>query len=286
MKIDEILSIPFVKTIVRNIFNKGEIEVIERDRSFILRLHHESEKKISRIILLPPYGYTSNHINETSPHPEVRKAKIEIKWGIVVGKKWFSLVKNAIKYQYYTTRNVSILRDELYPKTGDQDYKEEIKSSKQKFLVVKENGIGFYHSLVNLSGAWILLVLEKTLKLQKIPNIQSKISPLNTIEQKNITRLYEKILLYGDKIFKEEEVLIEKINKSDMNNILPVLIEMLNILETGKHEPCTVYAILLKIGRKDKKVIDHLKEGIRHKAAPKYYLEELIKKLKVYHENH
>ena len=54
---------------------------------------------------------------------------------------------------------------------------------------------------------------------------------------------------------------------------------MLNVLETGKHESCTVYAIILKIGKENVKVIDFLKEAVKSKTAPKYYLEELIQKL-------
>ncbi len=54
---------------------------------------------------------------------------------------------------------------------------------------------------------------------------------------------------------------------------------MLNVLETGKHEPCTVYATILKIGKTDKKVLNYLEEALRNKTAPEYYLKELITKL-------
>ena len=65
-----------------------------------------------------------------------------------------------------------------------------------------------------------------------------------------------------------------------MAKIVPALIEALNILETGKHEPCTVYAIILKIGRKQpQKTLAFLQEAKKAEEAPKYYLDELIKKI-------
>lgn len=278
-KINDILNSNLVKTIIKNIFDKKEIEVIKRPASFIIRLKNEPEDRIFRIILLPPHGFTANKIDETSPHPEARKAKIEIKGGIRPDKIGFNLLKNVIKYQFYTIRNIKITEDEPYPKINRQNYKEEIKSSKQKFFVVEENGLGFYHGLVNLSDEWVLLVLEKELRLQKLPDLQSKINNLDKNQQKIITTLYDKILLFGDVIFDKEKQLIEEICNFDIDKIIPPLIEMLNVLETGKHEPCTVYAIILKIGKRNKKVIDYLKEAVKSKTAPKYYLEELIKKL-------
>ncbi len=278
-KIKDILNSNLVKTVIRNIFDKKEIEIIERPASFIIRLKNEPEDRIFRIILLPPHGFSANKIDETTPHPEVRKAKIEIKGGVRPNKTGFNLLKNIIKYQFYTTRNIKITEDEPYPKINGQNYKEEVKSSKQKFFVVGENGTGFYHSLVNLSNEWVLLILEKELRLQKLPDLQSKISVLDKNQQKIFTTLYEKILLLGDVIFDKEKKLIEEICNFDVDKATPPLIEMLNVLETGKHEPCTVYAIILKIGKRNKKVIDYLKEAVKSKTAPKYYLEELIKKL-------
>ena len=278
-KINDILNSTLVKTITKNLFDKREIEIIQRPASFIIRLKDEPEDRIFRIIFLPPHGFTANKIDETTPHPEVRKAKIEIKGGVRPDKSGLNLLKNCIKYQYYSIHNIKITEDEPYPKIGRQNYKEEIKSSKQKFFVAEENGNGFYHSLVNLSNEWILLVLDKALRLQRTPELKSKIENLDKNEQKIINLLYEKILSLGDAVFEKETRLIEEVCNFDVDIITPPLIEMLNVLETGKHEPCTVYAIILKIGKKNVKVIDFLKEAVKSKTAPKYYLDELIKKL-------
>lgn len=278
-RLNEIIKSPIVKATIKTLFNNQEIEIIERPASFIIRLKNEPEDKIFRIILLPPNGFTANKIDETAPHPEARKVKIEIKGGVRPNKIGFSLLKNIIKYQYYTTRNIKITEDGPYPKISRENYKEEIKSSRDKFFVVSEDGIGFYHSLVNLSKEWVLIILEKELRLQRIPKLQSKIENLDKNQQKNIILLYEKIFSLGDAIFEKESKLIEEICNLDVDKIIPPLIEMLNVLETGKHEPCTVYAIILKIGRRNKKTIDYLEEAVKNKTAPNYYLEELIKKL-------
>jgi len=115
-KITDILNSTLVKNIVKNLLAKKEIEIIQRPASFIIRLKDEPEDRIFRIILLPPNGFTANKIDETTPHPEVRKAKIEIKGGVKPNKSGFNLLKNCIKYQHYSIRNIKITEDELYPK--------------------------------------------------------------------------------------------------------------------------------------------------------------------------
>ncbi|HIH11005.1 TPA: hypothetical protein HA241_02360 [Candidatus Woesearchaeota archaeon] len=276
---EEIISSILVKNTIKNLFDNKEIEIIKRPSSFIIRLKNEPEDRISRVILLPPHGFTANRIDETNPHAEVRKAKIEIRGGVRPKRSGFNFLKNCLKYQYYTIRNIKITEEEPYPKIDGEYYKEEVKSSKQKFLVVKENGVGFYHSLVNLSSEWILLILDKELRFQRIPELQLKIENLDKSQQKVISHLYGKVISLGDTIFENEAKIIEETYNFDVDTIIPILIEMLNIVETGKHEPCTVYAIILKIGKKNKNVINFLKEALKNKTAPKYYLEELIKKL-------
>ncbi|MCX6815886.1 MAG: hypothetical protein NT120_03470 [Candidatus Aenigmarchaeota archaeon] len=277
--IKHILNSNIAKNLARNLFGNSKTEVIERPASFIIKLKNEPENKINRIILLPPHGFTANKINETVPHPEVRKAKVEIKGGIRPDKSGFNPIKNCIKYQYYTIRNVNATKGNLYIKIGEKHYKEDVKSSRQKFFVVRENDIGFYHSLVNLTEEWVLLILYKELRLQKIPGLKQKLEKLDRNQQRTIYKLYEKISLLGDAIFEKENKLIDEICEFDADKITPSLIEMLNILETGKHEPCTVFAIILKLGRKTPKVINYLKEAVKGRTAPRYYLDELISKL-------
>ena len=239
--LNEIINSSSVKSTLRNIFDNKEIELIQRPASFIVRLKNEPEDKVFRIVLLPPHGFTANRLDEASPHPEVRRAKIEIKGVVRPDKLGFSLLKGLIKYQYYTVRNVKTFKDEPYPRIGGRNYKEEIKSSKDKFFVVRESGIGFYHNLVNLSDEWVLLILEKELRPQKPVNIKLRISLLDKSQQRTLLSLYKKIIIYGDKIFGKEKRLIERVSSSDVGKVIFSLIEMLNIFETGKHEPCTLF---------------------------------------------
>ena len=176
-----ILDSVLVKQMIKNVFKNKKIEIVKRPASFIIKLIDEPDDTLERLILLPPKGCTSNNFNETSPHPEARKAKVTIKGGVRAGKNGFDILKNSIKFVYYTKREIEVDGDYPYPKVDNKIsfLREEIKSSRDTFSVVKENGEGFYHNLINLSNEWILIVLEKELTLQKIPDFKSKIDVLS-----------------------------------------------------------------------------------------------------------
>lgn len=279
---EKIINSILVKNTIKNLFDDKEIEILERPTSYIIRLKNEGEDKIARIILLPPKGITANKINETSPHPEAKRAKITIKGGVKSNKQGFNILKNVIKFSHYTKRDIEIEENRPYAIIDKNNpfYKEGIKSSREKFFVVKENGEGFYHNLINLSNEWILLILEKELRLQKKMDINSKIKDLDIDKQKIIINLIKRIKSIGDKIFDKNKELINKLLKLDTNEVIPPMIEALNIYETGKHEPCTVYAIILKFAKKDfGGVLKFIKNALKNNEAPKYYLKELIEKI-------
>jgi hypothetical protein len=282
MNIEKIIqSVPF-KTLILALFNNNENEILERPGSYIVRLKKENPEKIFRIIILPPKGFTANKKDEMSPHPEARQAKITVKGAIRSKKSGFSILKNVIDYKYYTRRDIEISDDSPYAPINNNDpfYREELKSSKDQFLVVSENGEGFYHSLINLSDEWIVLILEKDLKTQKKINIKSKIRNLENNKQKIILGFITQTKRLGDKIFKIDKKLIDQTTDLEVDETLPALIEALNIHETGKHEPCTIYAVILKIGKKNpKKTQTFLKNALKNNEAPRYYLRELIQKI-------
>lgn len=167
--LQSIMGCALFKDVERRIFNTADIEIIKRPAAYIIKKKEESERIIKRIIILPPHGFTSNYKNETNPHPETRKAKIEIKGGIIPERQRFSRLDKIIKFQYFTNREIKQYMLYPYKKINPKDkhYKHEIKSSNQIFYVVEENGKGFYHSLVNLSDYWVLLILEKELLSSK-----------------------------------------------------------------------------------------------------------------------
>ncbi len=280
--IEEIIQYPVVKNTIKNLFKDQELEVITRPASFIIKLKNEKDDNLIRLIILPPKGYTSNKINETSPHPEIRKAIILVKGGIKSNNKNFSILKNVLKFSYYSQRDAMVTGNYPYASIDkeNKNYKEEIKSSREKFYVVEENGKGFYHNLINLSDEWLLLVLEKELGFQKTINIENKIPNLSKEKQDLISKFIKTVQEEGDNIFDKNADLINDIIKFNVDDLLPLLIELLNIPETGKHEQCTVYAIILKFGKKDnQKTLSYLKQALERREAQPYYLNELIKKL-------
>lgn len=278
---DVINSTP-LKNLNKALFGAKKTEVIKRPACFIVRLKRETDNIIMRIILLPPNGFTANSINEMNPHPEARMAKIIIKGAIRPNKKSFSILKGALKFVYSTSRNISTKKSEPYvmiDSSRDITY-EAIKSAKDKFFVVREGGFGFYHNLINVSNDWLVLILEKQLRSGKEVNLGSKIKNFNQAHRLIIAPLFNQIKLLGDKLFKQKEPLIIKALNLDTDIIVPSLLEMLNIYETGKHEPCTVFALILKKGKQDRlRTIYYLKQALNRHSAPKYYIQELIDKL-------
>jgi hypothetical protein len=280
---EEVTKYPVVKNTINNLFRDQETELVNRPASYIIKLKDEKKDKIVRIIILPPKGHTSNKLDETSPHPETRKATVLIKGGIKQDNKNFSVIKNAIKFSYYLTRDIEVVANYPYAPVNreNKNYKEEIKSSREKFYVVEENGKGFYHNLINLSSEWILLVLEKELGFQKNVNLENKTRNLPKNKQDLVKKFVEVVKMKGDKIFDQGAGLVNDVAKFSLDEILPILIELLNIPETGKHEQCTVYSIILKLGKKDKrKSLEYLKKALENNYAQPYYLKELINKLK------
>jgi len=84
----------------------------------------------------------------------------------------------------------------------------------------------------------------------------------------------------GDYIFKENLFLINQVMKFDPNKLIPLLIAALNIKDSGNHEACTVFALLLKIGKKfPDKVKNYILNAKKDKSAPDYYLQKLETKI-------
>jgi hypothetical protein len=268
--------------LVVNCFGTKAIDVFKRPASFIIKQKIEKDEKVNRIILLPPQGYTSNHLDELSSHEEACRAKIYIKGALRKNKKSFSLLKRCLKFSYLSKRKAVTESVVPYASVADNRniYNEKIYSAKSNIYVVKENGEGFYHNLINITDEWLVLVLEKELRLMKRMDIQHKIMHLQANKRTVINNLINKIQLCGDAIFEKNTQLVKKAISMETHELLPSLIEALNMYETGRHEPCTVYAVILKKAKLDKLgVLEHIKSGINNIDAPLYYLRELEKKL-------
>lgn len=280
----EIISSGLVQTAIRTLFAKKHVKILQRTNSIIIIPETDAADKATALILLPPHGFTANAEDEATPYPELRHARLTVKGGVRPGKHGFNPIKKVLKYCYYSTREVNTTNPtQPYVKldANNPSYKEEFKTARQKFFAVKENGSGFYHNLVNTSNEWVLLVMEKELRLvQKHPCLDPFAKALSKSEFETLTAFFEKTKLYGDQVFEKEKKLVEKVAKFNASKAMPALIEMLNVLETGMHEPCSVFAVILKIAKKNSgEVLKHLKSALQARQAPSYYLKELIWKV-------
>ena len=124
-----------------------------------------------------------------------------------------------------------------------------------------------------------MALLEKELVDQKTIDIKFYLEKLPQPEVKKLKVAIQKIERIGDKIF-DDAKFVSELLKFSPKILVPILIQMLNVQETGKHENCTFFALLLKIAKKNKRqVLEEVRRAIELKSAPYYYLEDLDRKL-------
>lgn len=200
-----------LRILIRDTFNDQAWELVPRPASILIKEKDEDDYRLHRIIILPPHGHTADHVNEMNPHPEARRAKIAIKGGIREGKSGFSVLKQVLKYCYLDGRDVDTVGDHPYVKItqGLEKYHETVKSTKETFFVVRENGAGFYHNLINISNDWLVLSLEKELRLPKKMDIELPLSGLDEDKRISLRSLMRAVQVKGDGIFTEHPDLVK-----------------------------------------------------------------------------
>lgn len=274
----EILSSPILKNTVSNIFGKKpSIVVIERPGCFILSLSNEPEEEVTRIIVLKPYGFTANSTGELSSHPETRDATIEIKGIARRVNNGYAPAKNCLEFVYYPGKIAETL--EFFPYAKADRALKSVKNSRTKFKVVKPGGFGFYHNLINLTGEWLVLVLRKKLDLTKQIDY-SLLDDLTHLQKRFLLDFLEAVKENGDSVFEKNKDVVKKVLSMTPETSLPALISFLNIPEGGRHEQCTVFAVILKIARintaRAKAVVQR---ASKDKTAQNYYLNQLLEKI-------
>lgn len=285
MDIDTILKIDFVKELISRVCGE-DIEIVSRKNSFAVRKKKEEERDIHRIILLPPRGFTANSLEQMNSHDEADFATIEIKGAVKKDKLGFSKLKNCL---LVASKNETGAVSELsqpyltfdIQKTLEPDLTLKRHSAGiAPFPVVKNNGFGFYHNLINLTDDWLVLKLHKRLRPQKSVNLEPHLENLTSIEKEILENFYNSIVEHGDNIFYKAPDVISNILELPTSVSLPSLGEMLYVHDSGMHEACTVFGIILKIGnKKPDTVIDFLKHAKKIQAVPTYYAEQLIGKI-------
>ena len=286
---EDISNLPFLKETVKHELDGDTVVVNRKSRSFIIKKKNETGDIATRIIVIPPHGFTGNYVDELNCHPEVRYAKLTIRGGIRKENNGYIKLKPALKYLYYITRKVSDVTDfaEVRADYNNEFYREEVKSSNETFYVVKEDGEGFYHNLVNISNDWLVLVLSKYLKDLKTLDLEKLTANFNEDEKNTVRQFVSFLKNEGDELFYTKPFILAKVMEMNVSKIIPVLISLLNIPETGKHEQCTVFAIILKFSKKhSQEVLKHISHAALKETAPSYYLEELIDKIKKHSKEH
>lgn len=95
-----------------------------------------------------------------------------------------------------------------------------------------------------------------------------------------LQKLYDAVLRHGDGVYKTDTNLIENIVRMPVQQVLPALIEMLYIHDTGRHEACSVFAVILKLGKMHPDLVkQYLRNAIEANTVPAYYAKQLIDKI-------
>jgi len=287
MNINDVLRKDFVRYLINDVCGH-DIEIIKRQKCFVIRSKKEEERDIYRIILLMPNGYTANTLNQMNSHDEADFATIQIKGSVREDKNGLSKIKNCL-LEASIPLNGSV--SELNQPYLTFDLKEDLNpdlvkrvhsSATMPFTVVKNNGYGFYHNLINLTDEWLILKLHKKLRPQKDVNLSPYFKLLSKETTTIFENFYKSIQEYGDQIFKKAPKVLEDVLNLPLNLSLPILGEMLYVHDTGKHEACTVFATLLKIGKSHPDVFTAYFEYMKKEGqVPGYYAEQLIKKIEM-----
>lgn len=280
MSFSEILSSPILKNTLKSIFGDSDFDIVERPGSYVILMKTEPDEKIRRVIVLKPRGFTANSPGELSSHPEAREATIEIRGAVRPGNVGYLPIKDCVEFVYLLKSDADIVGD--YPYASADSAWRTIRTSRTRFRVVKNGSFGFYHNLINLTDEWIVLVMDKKLN-QKFNVDLSMLEGIGKEDSNTLHRFYDKIAMDGDAIFEDDKGLVKRVVSIDPKISIPILINFLNIPEEGRHEQCSVFVAILKVGKRDAGSTVHLlKEAMKHRVAPQYYLRELVKKLSFY----
>lgn len=283
--VEQVLQQHFVRALTKRICG-DDPDVIERPAAFVLRRKDEGEDRyLQRLILLPPHGYTANAINEACSHDEAESAKITIQGAIREGKQGFSKIKDCLLVAAFNRSSRVSALDEPYLTFSLEQQDPELRlmrhsAGEPPFHVVKPNGEGFYHNLISLSDEWLLLQLDKTLRPQKRVDLTPHLSLLRDQDATLLSQLHEAVVEHGDGVFHHQRALVNAVATLPPTISLPALGEMLHVHDTGRHEACSVFAIILKVGkRQPDTVISYLDAAMHNGDIPQYYAEQLMAKI-------
>lgn len=284
MDIQSILKIDFVKILINEVCGDNT-QLVVRENSFAVRSCVEGERDVHRIILLPPRGYTANAINQMNSHDEASYATIEVKGSIREGRNGFSKLKNCLLVASRDENGEVSSLNQPYLTYDLREFDPNLTIKKHSagsapFTVVKNDGFGFYHNLINFTNEWLVLQLHKQLRPQKSVDLEPHLKNIALSHASILRNLYDAIVEHGDGIFKKYPGLVADVTSLPPTISLPALGEMLYVHDSGMHEACTAFAVILKIGNQHpEKTSEFLRRAMTNKDIPTYYAEQLLGKI-------
>ncbi|MCK6417893.1 MAG: hypothetical protein L6Q57_03015 [Alphaproteobacteria bacterium] len=297
MDINTVLDYQFVKSFTQSVCGPDTVCVERKNdqgtlTSVIVSKVDEAKnnnRTLRRVIILPPHGYTANAPDLTNAHDEVERATIEIKGGVRPGKRGFSKLKNCLLVASFNRAasgedDVVSALDTPYRVFHENtpDLLRTLHSAgTAPFPVVEPDGTGFYHNMINLTDDWLVLGLAKQLRLSMKVEIEALIEDLPDKQKRKLRKLQRAVVKYGDKLFENKPKLVESVCDMRPEETMPALGEMLYTHDTGMHEACTVFAIILRIGKQHPDfVCNFLYISVCEQNIPLFYGEQLIEKIR------
>lgn len=283
--LETVLKAHFVDALARRVCGDN-YEIVTRHAAVFLKAPEEEDRDIYRVIILPPKGYTANEPDQMNSHEEADYAKIEVKGGVREGRRGFSKLKDCLFVASAPEHGkVSDLTEPYLTydlESPEPDLVTELHSAGEApFTVVRNDGFGFYHNLVNRSDGWLVMVLHKRLRPAKKVDLEPHLATVQDEYARLLKALYESVVKHGDRVFQEEPSLVADVKKIPLSVSLPALGEMLYVHDSGMHEACTVFAIILDLGKSQPEAVsEFLAASVEAKAVPAYYAGQLIEKIK------
>lgn len=284
MDINSVLRRDFVRHLIVDVCGHN-IEIIKRNDCFVIRNKEEGERDLDRVILLPPRGFTANAINQMNSHDEVDYATVQVKGAVKNDKNGFSKLKDCLMVVSVSENGLVSELNQPYLTYGlmGTDSNASIKrysAGTPPVPVVKNDGYGFYHNLINVTDDWLVLKLHKKLRPQKKVDLVSVLTNVPSAHAEYLNELYSAVIDHGDTLFHKSPKLVSNVMSIPMEVSFPVLSEMLHVHDSGKHEACTVFAVMLKIGGGNPMLATNwLQKAMQAESIPKYYARQLMDKI-------
>lgn len=285
MDIQDILQKNYIQDLIINTCGE-DTDLITRQNFYGVRNSVEKDRDIFRVLILPPKGFTANEINQMNSHDEADFATIEIKGAVRSDRSGFSKIKDCLLVASKSENGaVSELTQPYLTFDLEENNQNTLTLTKHSagtapFYVVKNDGFGFYHNLINLTDDWLVLKLHKALRPQRGVDLEPFFKIMQNEQADILKNLYSALRKYGDNIFKHEMKIVNAVMNLSPKDNLPALGEMLYIHDSGMHEACTVFGIILKISNhRPQEVLNFLHDALKNEKIPSYYAHQLINKI-------